>query len=96
MKQDIMSFVRSMLLDDFDSRARLRRLASRSGQYTSLVAFDPLNRGSEFVAKLLEEAGLVVEIEDEGEPVLAPSPAGRSSGESDETEDGPISPSIPE
>lgn len=75
---------------------RLKLMANRLGQYSTLTAFDPQNRGSHFIKTVLADVGIHVEIEDEGEPVLAPSCADRSPAEHDGTTESPNHPSKPE
>ena len=43
--------------------------AGHLGQYTSLIVYDPQNRGSAFVESVLTAAGLRPDVQDEGEPV---------------------------
>lgn len=47
----------------------LRARSRRYGQFTQLVVYDPMNRGSEFVEQLLGGHGLHVDIDDEGPEV---------------------------
>lgn len=52
----------------------IRQCARRWGQFTSVVIYDPQNRGAAYVEAVLTAAGLRFDIEDEGEPVSNPQP----------------------